>query len=166
MKTSFADTFAHDEFYFSAGDLLVDLHRLDQALRRNLRGNFHWQPRFLRQRHHPLQTRDVAKALVYRKCRSFDHAHAHSFSVEKFSVSGGRFQSVPDGMAEVKHGAVVIFALVGLDYASLNGARCGDDPREHLLIEADYFVDALLQQRKKRRVFNDAVLDDLGKPGC
>ncbi len=148
MKTRLADAFAHDEFYFSAGDFLVDLHRLDQALRRDLRGNFHRQPGFLNQRRHALQTRGVAKALVYRKRRGFDHADAYCFAVEKFSVAGGGFQSVPDGVTEVKHGAIIIFALVGFDYASFDGARCGDDPSEHFLIEADNFVDALLEQRK------------------
>ena len=130
MKTSLADAFAHDEFYFSAGDFLVDLHRLDQALRSNLRGNFHRQASFLNQRQHPLQGRGVAKPLVYRKRRSFDHADPHSFPVEKFSVPRGSFQSVPDGVTKVKHRAVVVLALIGLDYAGLNCTRRGNYPSE------------------------------------
>ena len=165
MKTSLADAFAHDEFNFPAGYFLVNLHCLDQALRRNLRGDFHRQTGFLNQRHHPLQTRGVAKALINRKRRGFDHADSDSFAVEKFSVPGGGFQSVPDGVTEVEHGAVVVLALVGLDNSGFDGTRRGDDPSKHLLIEPDNFIDALFEHGKQRRVFNDAVLDDLGKAG-
>ena len=52
--------------------------------------------------------------------RGHQHAHGHAFAVQPFAVTGGRFDRVPERMAEVEQCALAVFALVGGDDARLD----------------------------------------------
>src|SRR5205809_726154 len=66
VKSGFANAFAHDEFYFAAGDFFVDFHCLNQILWQNARRYFHRQSGLSNQSNHPVETRRIAEPLLHR----------------------------------------------------------------------------------------------------
>ncbi len=54
---------------------------------------------------------------------------------------GDGFQRMADGVAEVEHGAVVLFALVRFDDSGLDGAASGDGLNQQAAIQLQQFFD-------------------------
>src|SRR5215208_5703234 len=95
--------------------------------------------------------------------RSFCHADANGFAMQKLPVTSRRFQCMSEGVAKIEHRAIIVFALVLFDNFRLDSAAGADHPNQEVAVERYQFINILLQESEERRIVDDSILDDFGE---
>ncbi len=74
-------------------------------------------------------------------------------------------QCMADGMTEVQHRAVVLFALVFLHDSRFDRTGRRDDLNQKLTIQAKDLLDFFFEETKQSCIFNNPVLNHFSQTG-
>ena len=80
-------------------------------------------------------------------------------------IARRRLDRVPESVAEVEEGAFTVLVLVASDDLRLDFAGSADHMLKRLGVAREQRIDMRFEPRKQERIADQAVFDDLGKPG-
>ena len=111
-------------------------------------------------------SRRLQQAALARHRRRHHETRAHRLAVQPRRIGGGGLDRVPERVPEVQQRAFPVFALVAADDLRLDLAGAADDVCQRSRVARQQRLEVRLEPGKQRRIADEAVLDDLRKPGA